>query len=90
MSTIRAFAVLLALSLAGPVSDAVAQGACVSDIRQLPGEARALTLPAALQRAGVSGQVVDAQLCQSGGGYVYRVRIRAANGELKSMQIPAN
>jgi hypothetical protein len=68
----------------------MAQGGCVSDIRQLEGEARAVTLPEAMQRAGVSGQVVSAQLCQSGSGYVYRVRVRDANGEVKSITIPAS
>lgn len=91
MKTFRTtLAVLLILAATGWSPAAFAQNGCVSDIRQLPADAQAVTLPAAMQRAGISGQVISAQLCQSGSGYVYRVRVRGANGEVKSTEIPAD
>ena len=91
MSTYRALAAaaLIALSLAGSVSHGMAQG-CISDaeFRQLVQQGQVVTLPEAMQRAGVSGQVIDAQLCPAGGGYVYRVRVRQ-DGQVTSHQFPA-
>ena len=91
MKTFRTtLAALIILAATGWSPAVLAQGDCVSDIRQLPADAQAVTLPVAMQRAGISGQVISAQLCQSGAGYVYRVRVRGANGEVKSTEIPAN
>ncbi len=92
MKTFRtALAALFILASHGWSPAVFAQGGgCVSDIRQLPADAQAVTLPVAMQRAGISGQVISAQLCQSGSGYVYRVRVRGANGEVKSTEIPAS
>ncbi len=91
MTTLRTtMAALLILAATGWTPAALAQGGCVSDIRQLPGDAQAVTLPVAMQRAGIAGQVISAQLCQSGSGYVYRVRVREANGEVRSIEIPAS
>ena len=91
MTQLRAIrAALLALAVAGASPAAMAQDGCVADIRQLPEGQQAMTLPEAMQRAGVSGAVVSAQLCKSGGGYVYRLQIRGAGGELKSIEIPAS
>jgi uncharacterized membrane protein YkoI len=82
-------AVSLVLAALGWSPSASAQGGgCVADIRQVEGQ-NVMTLAEAMQRAGVSGNVVDAQLCRAGGGYVYRVRIRDAGGQLKSVEIPA-
>ena len=92
MSTNRAFAVaILLLACAGAFSPAAAQG-CVSggEGRQLVAEGEVAPFPDALARAGVSAdQVVDVQLCQSGGGWVYRVRVLDAGGEVTSVNIPA-
>jgi len=90
MSKHRALAsALLALSLCGSVSDGHAQG-CLSrqEGRQLIQQGQVATLPDAMRRAGVSGQVIDAQLCGGGGGYVYRVRVRQ-DGKVRSVNIPA-
>ena len=90
MSKYRALAAaLIALSLAGSVSDGLAQG-CISEaeFRQLVQQGQVVTLPEAMQRAGVSGKVIDVELCQAGGGYVYRVRVRQ-DGQVQSHQLPA-
>lgn len=86
--TILAAAVLIGLGCAP--APAVAQG-CLSgsEGRQVLEQGQAMPLPEAMRRAGVSGQVIDAQLCGGGGGYVYRVRIRQDDGEIRSLNIPA-
>lgn len=51
----------------------------------------ALPFPEALQRAGYSGDQLAGrpQLCEAGGGYVYRVKI-VQQGQVQSVTIPAN
>jgi hypothetical protein len=92
MTTNRALAAaLLALSLAFSVSDGMAQG-CLSsrEGRQLMEQGEVVPFPEAVRRAGLSSdQVVEVQLCQSGGGYVYRVRVLESGGEVRARNIPA-
>lgn len=82
----------LLLSTAGISSLGMAQG-CVSgqQARNLLEQGRAVPLAVALQRAGISPNQLagDAQLCQSGGGFIYRVRI-VQDGQVSSVSIPAN
>jgi hypothetical protein len=94
MCTIRALAVaLLALSLNGPGSEAMAQRGCISgqEGRQLMESGQVVPFPEAARRAGLSSdQVVEVQLCQAGGGFVYRVRVLQPGGKVRGMTIPAN
>jgi hypothetical protein len=85
-----ATAFLLA-ALAGSPSASLAQGGCVSggEGRQLLEQGQVMPFPQAMQQAGISGQVVDVQLCRSGGGYVYRARVRDESGEVRAVNIPA-
>ena len=90
MTTRRAIAaVLCAMVLAAPSGGLAA---CLSrgDGRSLMEKGQVIPLPEALQRAGLSpGELVDVQLCQGGGGYVYKVRILQDGGKLRTMNIPA-
>jgi hypothetical protein len=90
MSNVRTL-ILAALLLAatGPLAESRAQGGCFSpsEGHQLVAEGQAITFPEAASRAGIEGnQVVDVQLCRSGGGYIYRVRLRDGG----QANIPAN
>ena len=82
----------LFLAAAGPSSAALAQS-CVSgqQARQLLEQGQAVPFPDALQRAGYSRDQLagSPQLCQAGGGFVYRVRI-VQDGQVSSVNIPAN
>ena len=85
-------AALVCLSLAGFPADGMAQG-CMSrqDGRQLLEQGRVAPLPVALQRAGISrDQVVEVQLCRSGGGFVYRLRVLQPGGRVRSINVPAS
>ena len=78
------------LAAVGAPSVGWAQG-CASgaEARQLLQEGQVAPLPTALQNAGLGGaQVLDAQLCRSGGGWSYRVRYRQ-DGQVTSANIPA-
>jgi hypothetical protein len=93
MTKLRTIAVAtLLLGLAAAPSAGLAQGGCVSggEARQLLEEGEVMPFPAALQQAGISGQVVDVQLCHGGGGYVYQARIREESGEVRAVNIPAS
>ena len=83
---------LLFLGAAVPFADAWAQG-CVGgqEAREILQQGQAIPLAEALQRAGISPDQLagNPQLCQSGGGFVYRVRVNQG-GELSSVTIPAN
>ena len=85
------FAALL-LAAAGVSSEGRAQS-CVSghEARAVLEQGQAVPLPVALQRAGISPDQLagGAQLCQAGGGFVYRVRI-VQDGQVSSVSIPAN
>ena len=82
---------LLALALACVSPAAMAQG-CLSggEGRQLLEQGQVVPFPQAMRQAGLrADQVVDVQLCQSGGGYVYRVRVLEPGGQVSTMTIPA-
>jgi hypothetical protein len=88
MNGLRIIAVAALLAFSGLPGAAMAQG-CVSgqEARQLLDQGQVIPFPEAAARAGLeSNQVADAQLCQSGGGYVYRVRLRDGG----QASIPAN
>jgi hypothetical protein len=79
-------AALIGLSF---LSDGAHAQACVPnrDARQIIEQGQALPFAEAAARAGIeANQVVDADLCQGGGGYVYRVRLRDGG----QTDIPAN
>ena len=81
---------VLFLTMAGSPDSGSAQG-CLSggEGRQLLEQGEVMPFPEAMQRAGLSAdEVVEVQLCQSGGGYVYRVRI-LQGGQVSSKNIPA-
>lgn len=82
--------VLFALALACS-SPAMAQGGCVSggEGRQLLEQGQVIPFPQAMRQAGIQGKVVDVQLCRSGGGYVYRVRVLDPGGQVSTTDIPA-
>jgi hypothetical protein len=82
----------LFLAAAGPLSPSQAQS-CVGrqEARQLIQQGQAVSLAVALQRAGISSDQLagDPQLCQSGGGFAYRVQV-VQDGQVSSVTIPAN
>ena len=85
-------AALLFLGLLGLPGVGMAQS-CVSgrDGRQLLEKGEVVPLPEAMQRAGLKrDQVVEVQLCQAGGGFVYRVRVLQPGGKVRSVDIPAS
>jgi hypothetical protein len=78
MTRLRCIAAAVAIALSAFAGGAFAQG-CVSgqEARQLIDQGQVVPFPEAASRAGLAAnQVVDVQLCQAGGGYVYRVRLR--------------
>lgn len=80
----------LLLALAGPLSEGQAQS-CMSGrdpaARALVEQGQVAPLGDALARAGLStGDVADAQLCGTGGGYFYRVQLRQGG----TQDIPAS
>ena len=85
------FASLL-LGAASLPSEVLAQS-CVSgqEARQLLEQGQVVPLPEALRRAGVSRDQLagNPQLCQAGGGFVYKVRVYQ-DGQLSAVNIPAN
>ena len=82
----------LFLGTAGFFSAATAQN-CLSaqEARPILQQGQAVPLAEALQRAGIDSDQLagNPQLCQSGGGFVYRVRVYQ-DGQLSSRTIPAN
>ncbi len=86
-STIAALALLIATAL--PWGGAAA--ACMSGqdarVMQLLEQNQVVPFPAAASRAGIpANQVAAVQLCEAGGGYVYRVKLRQGG----TQEIPAN
>ena len=81
---------VLMLALVGPLSEAQAQSCMSSGNRQaraLVEQGQVAQLGDALARAGISSSdVADVQLCGSGGGYYYRVQLRAGG----TQNIPAS
>lgn len=82
---------LFVLASLGAATPGMAQG-CLSggEARQLLEQGQVIPFPSAAQQAGIpSDRVVDVQLCQGGGGYVYRVRVLQADGQVTDVSIPA-
>ena len=68
-----------------------AQGNCLSggEARELIEQGQIVPFPDAMRQAGLSpDQVVDVQLCATGGGFVYRVRV-LEGGAVRRVNIPA-
>ena len=68
----------LGLLLVADTSTGLAQGNCVSrgEGRALLEQGHAMPFPEALRQAGLpADQIVDVQLCRTGSGLVYRVRV---------------
>ena len=82
----------LFLATAGQPSPGSAQG-CVSggQGQQLVAQGQVMPFPEAIRRAGISPNQLagNPQLCQSGGGFVYRVQV-LQDGYVNSVSIPAN
>jgi hypothetical protein len=67
------------------------QAQCVSqgEGQQMVAQGQVQPLPAALANAGLGGvQVLGAQLCRAGGGWVYQVRYNAG-GAVQTANVPA-
>ena len=92
MEQFRALAAALALlAFAGPATDAVAQE-CISGraARQMLESGQIVPFPDALRRAGIGrDRLLERELCRSGGGYVYRVRVLGPGGRVRVVDIPA-
>ena len=89
-ATLGRVALVLALLLGGLVAPASA--ACLSDreTRQAVRSGQAARLNVALRQAGIRPRdVVGAQLCEGGGGYVYRVKLLTNDGSSSVISIPA-
>ena len=91
MNMLRTMAVAALLIAAGPSSQALAQ--CVSgqeggssSNRGRSCRSRRRCGAPAISRDQLAG---DPQLCQAGGGYVYRVRVYQ-DGQVTAVNIPAN
>ena len=81
----------LLFAAAGLPSAASAQCVSGQEARQLLEQGQVVPFPEALRRAGVSRDQLagNPQLCQAGGGFVYRVRVYQ-DGQLTGVNIPAN
>jgi hypothetical protein len=86
-------ALTLAVALAATAGTGIAQAQCPlseRESREALSSGRVDRLPSVLRRAGLSmGEVVSADLCSSGGGYVYRVKLLAPGGRLREITLPA-
>ena len=90
MTRFRAIALAALLALGGLSAEAQAQG-CVSagQGQQMVDQGKVKPLYVALQSAGLAqAQVLSAELCQSGGGWIYRVRYRQG-GDVGTADVPA-
>ena len=83
MKHIIAFLVLTLLAIAP------AQAACLSQAqtREAVASGKAAPLGSVAGRAG--GEIVKAQLCQQGGGYVYVLSV-LKNGKVTTVTVPAS
>lgn len=90
MNRFRNIAAALALAAAiGVSSGAAAQCVSAGEGQQMVAQGKVAPLPSALQSAGLGGaQVLSAELCQSGGGWYYKVRYRDS-GQVSSKNIGA-
>ena len=89
-SRVRRLLMVAALVLAALTAPALAQCASPAEARRAVAAGKAVPLSAALQRAGISGQVVRVALCRDGGKAVYRIRLLGPKGRYRQVDIPAN
>ncbi len=89
-SSLRRLFFIAALALAASSAPALAQCASPAEARRAVSAGKAVPLSVALQRAGISGQVVRVALCQDGRRAVYRIRVLGRKGRLQQVVIPAN
>lgn len=89
-SLLKAFVVATALALPAAGGAAAQCPLPEKESREAVKAGRVDRLPTVVKRAGLSMRdVVSAELCSSGGGFVYQVKILAPDGGLREIQIPA-
>ncbi len=90
MTRLRSIAALVALLAAmGVSSQSAAQCVSRGEGQQMVAQGQVTPLPVALQSAGLAGaQVLSADLCRAGSGWVYQVRYRHG-GQVSQASIPA-
>jgi len=89
-SRVRCLLVAAALALAASAAPALAQCVSADEARRAVNAGMAVPLSVALQRAGISGQVVRVALCRDGRRPVYRISVLDGQGRLQQLVIPAN
>ena len=87
---LRGLLIAAVLALAALTAPAAAQCVSSGEARRAVGSGAAVPLSVALQRAGVSGQVVNVALCFNGRNAVYQVKVLDGQGNLRQLAIPAN
>ncbi len=90
LSLLRRLFFITALALAVSSAPALAQCASPAEARRDVSAGKVVPLSVAIQRAGISGQVVRAALCRDGRRAVYRIRVLGRKGRLRQVDIPAN
>jgi hypothetical protein len=89
MIMLRTIALAALLSFGGLASEGQAQCVPPGQGQQMVDQGTVRPLYVALQGAGLAqAQVLSAQLCQAGGGWVYRVRYRQG-GNVGTADVPA-
>lgn len=86
----RCLLMVAALALAALTAPALAQCVSPAEARRAVNAGMAVPLSVALQRAGISGQVVRVALCRDGRKPVYRIGVLDRKGRLRQVSIPAN
>ena len=89
----RRLLLVAALALVASSAPALAQCASPAEARRAVKAGKAVPLSVALQRAGVSGQVVRVALCRKGRNSrraFYQLTVLGPNGGVQRMDIPAN
>lgn len=92
MTIKRAAAAALLALLAGWLTFDAAGAACMSgrEGRRLLEQGQVVPFPEAIRQSGIArSEVVDVQLCEGGGGFVYRVKVLNKRGRVRSVNIPA-
>lgn len=90
-SRLRCLLMVAALALAALTAPVLAQQcASPAQARRAVAAGKAVPLSVALQRAGVSGQVVRVALCRKGRRAVYQLGVLDKKGRLRKVTIPAN
>ena len=88
-SRMRRLLMVAALALAALTAPAMAQCASPAEARRAVAAGKAVPLSVALQRAGISAQVVRVALCRNRGRAVYRLGLLDRKGRLRQVVIPA-